>query len=225
MPRIHFPRQWENTMQKYLITTVSALALAFSAANVATAQDRSAPSAKDPAATSPSSPTSPGAGAIKREGDMKDTPAMQERRTTEPRADSTSSGDSVSYKSYSESKKDKATVTIVGDLNADKLLGADVTNASGDDIGEVQDLAIGSDNKVSKAIIEVGGFLGIGSKFVLVDINELKPSGDEDHFVTSFTKDQLKMAPEYEKEGDAWVRSSRAGMKNGATQGRTTPKQ
>ena len=52
-----------------------------------------------------------------------------------------------------------------------------------------------------QVIIDVGGFLGIGSKPVAVDAGELEFMRDEDgdvHALTSWTKDQLKDMPEHQ---------------------------
>jgi hypothetical protein len=188
-------------MQKLLITTASTIALMIGAATMATAQDRTAPAPQDPAAT-PSSPTSPGAGAIKRDGAMERDPTMQQRRS-----DGSASTDGASFRSYSANKDSLASVTIAGGLSADKVIGADVLNAAGDNVGEVEDLIVDSDNKVSKAILEVGGFLGIGSKYVAVDIAQLKQGTTKEGFVTAMTKEELKTLPEYKKESGTWVRN------------------
>jgi hypothetical protein len=50
------------------------------------------------------------------------------------------------------------------------------------------------------AVIDVGGFLGIGAKPVAIPISDLEFMRDEDgdvHAVTSWTKDELKMMPEH----------------------------
>ena len=50
------------------------------------------------------------------------------------------------------------------------------------------------------AVIDVGGFLGIGAKPVAVPISDLEFMRDEDgdvHAVTSWTKDELKQMPEH----------------------------
>jgi hypothetical protein len=50
------------------------------------------------------------------------------------------------------------------------------------------------------AVIDVGGFLGIGAKPVAVAITDLEFMRDEDgdvHAVTSWTKDELKQMPEH----------------------------
>lgn len=51
-----------------------------------------------------------------------------------------------------------------------------------------------------QAIIDVGGFLGIGAKPVAVPLSDLQFMRDESgdvHAVTSWTKDQLKDMPEH----------------------------
>ncbi|MDL2406965.1 PRC-barrel domain-containing protein [Rhizobium calliandrae] len=50
------------------------------------------------------------------------------------------------------------------------------------------------------AVIDVGGFLGIGAKPVAVPLSDLDFMRDEDgdvHAVTSWTKDELKKMPEH----------------------------
>jgi len=50
------------------------------------------------------------------------------------------------------------------------------------------------------AVIDVGGFLGLGAKPVAVGVTELDFMRDEDgevHAVTSWTKDELKKLPEH----------------------------
>ncbi|MDM9621972.1 PRC-barrel domain-containing protein [Rhizobium sp. S96] len=50
------------------------------------------------------------------------------------------------------------------------------------------------------AVIDVGGFLGIGAKPVAIPISDLEFMRDEDgdvHAVASWTKDELKMMPEH----------------------------
>lgn len=52
----------------------------------------------------------------------------------------------------------------------------------------------------STAIIDVGGFLGIGAKPVAVPLADLDFMRDDDgdvHAITTWTKDQLKEMPEH----------------------------
>lgn len=53
---------------------------------------------------------------------------------------------------------------------------------------------------VTDVVIDVGGFLGLGAKPVLVSVDQLNLMRDENgevHGVTSWTKDQLKALPEH----------------------------
>lgn len=85
------------------------------------------------------------------------------------------------------------------DIRAGALIGADVTNAAGEDVGEVTDLMIGSDNKVSTAIVSVGGFLGVGDKLVAIALGDLTVTPNKDGVLTvkvAASKEQLKAMPE-----------------------------
>ena len=204
-------------MRKFMITTVSTIALAIAGAGIAAAQGTT--SAPPQSIT----PGGPAAGAIKKNDTMQNDPATQQDRTTAPHsgsagsmdrsrdADRAGAADSGNYKSYRSNKSAASGATIPGGLSADKLIGADILNPSGDEIGSVKDLVVGPDNKINKAIIQVGGFLGVGSKNVAVDIDQLKQGGKKKGFVTSMTKEELKTLPEYKQVSGNWVRSYTSG--------------
>lgn len=80
---------------------------------------------------------------------------------------------------------------------AERLVGKDITNAAGDNIGEIQDLAIGPD-KNAYAIVAVGEFLGLGGKDVPVQIGELSMQGEEVVLMSQSSKEALKARPEYD---------------------------
>lgn len=190
-------------MRKYLVTTASAIALILGAATAANAADPTT-SDKPAATTQPMSPNSPGAGAIKRDDAMKNDPAMQERTTTETRS---RSADTANFKSYEDNKAKLGSASIAGGLSAENLIGADVVNAEGDAVGEIEDLVVGADNKIETAIVEVGGFLGMGATHVSVDIAQLKPGPDGKKYTTTMTKEELKTLPTYKKENGSWMRT------------------
>ncbi len=92
-----------------------------------------------------------------------------------------------------------ATTGTAGELHAGEIIGADVTNSTGENIGEVKDLVIGADNKVSAAIVSVGGFLGVGDKLVSIALSDLSIKTEQDGDYTimaSATKEQLQAMPE-----------------------------
>ncbi|WJS86712.1 PRC-barrel domain containing protein [Paracoccus sp. TOH] len=79
------------------------------------------------------------------------------------------------------------------------LTGATIYGPFDDTIGTVAHLhGMGPDAQV---IVDVGGFLGIGSKPVAVPVRDLdfmRDEGGSVHAVTQWTKDQLKEMPEHQ---------------------------
>jgi len=57
---------------------------------------------------------------------------------------------------------------------ASKLIESDVYNDTGDEIGELDEIVLGEDGKANFAILEVGGFLGIGDRLVALPFESLK---------------------------------------------------
>ena len=79
---------------------------------------------------------------------------------------------------------------------ASKLLGSDIYNDQGEKIGKLDDFIVGSDAKVSVAVIGVGGFLGMGARKVAVPAT-LFERKDGKTVLTGATKDKLKALPEF----------------------------
>jgi opacity protein-like surface antigen len=104
------------------------------------------------------------------------------------------------------------------DWRGSKLIGASVYGPDNASIGEINDLVIGSDGKVSAVVVGVGGFLGMGEKAVALPFDSVsvtrKPdSASIDKITVSYTKDQLKNAPTFAYYEPA----SRATTGSGAT--------
>jgi sporulation protein YlmC with PRC-barrel domain len=80
------------------------------------------------------------------------------------------------------------------------LIGASVTNANGDSIGKTSDVLVDKSNKtVDAVVIDVGGFLGIGSKSVAIPLDKLTIGARPDEGVkTAMTKEQLEALPAFE---------------------------
>jgi sporulation protein YlmC with PRC-barrel domain len=89
-------------------------------------------------------------------------------------------------------------------MTAGDLIGKSVVNQEGDEVGEIEDIVIGTSDKAVQAIVSVGGFLGIGDKNVAVAFDELQQH-DEDSVLLSSgaTVEELKQRPAYdEASGD-----------------------
>lgn len=53
------------------------------------------------------------------------------------------------------------------------LTGARVYGSGDEDVGEIGELLLTDDGKLDRAVIDVGGFIGIGEKPVAVNLDEL----------------------------------------------------
>ena len=81
-------------------------------------------------------------------------------------------------------------------MSVDEMDGMDLYDASGERIGEVDDILIGDDGSTMAASLDVGGFLGIGEKDVVLPLDSLRVS--EDGLVTNMSKEELESLPEYD---------------------------
>jgi hypothetical protein len=72
-----------------------------------------------------------------------------------------------------------------------QILGKPVYNDHNERVGDVDDIIIAPDKSLSYAIIGVGGFLGLGERYVAIPFNQFK-SGDGKYVLPGATKDTLK---------------------------------
>ncbi|RFC62678.1 hypothetical protein DYI37_15755 [Fulvimarina endophytica] len=81
-------------------------------------------------------------------------------------------------------------------LMADQVEDMTVIGADGGEIGEVESV-LGDQNGNARAItVEIGGFLGIGEKTVIFQLDQL--SLDMGHLRTQMTREELQNMPEYQ---------------------------
>lgn len=86
-------------------------------------------------------------------------------------------------------------------LSADKILGADIYDVSGDSVGTVSDLVLDENDGVSAAVVDIGGFLGIGARTVALPIEEaafkINDVSEDLRIDTVMTREQFEVLPEY----------------------------
>jgi sporulation protein YlmC with PRC-barrel domain len=80
-------------------------------------------------------------------------------------------------------------------MRASKIIGGTVYDKNNQKIGDVKDLVLDKDGKVSDVVVDVGGFLGMGGKNVAVKISDIK--SDNNRLTLDRTKDQLKQAADF----------------------------
>jgi sporulation protein YlmC with PRC-barrel domain len=77
-----------------------------------------------------------------------------------------------------------------------KVVGSTVINANNETVGTIDDLIVTPNDKVPFAVLSVGGFLGIGTKYVVVPYNSLEVR-DGKMVLAGATKESLKALPEF----------------------------
>ena len=86
------------------------------------------------------------------------------------------------------------------------ILGKQVRSSTGEDMGRIVDVIIDRSARVRAAVIDFGGFLGVGNRQIAVAWNAIRlPAQDKPGaLVVDFTRDQLRVAPTY-KAGEQVV--------------------
>lgn len=91
---------------------------------------------------------------------------------------------------------------VAEELTADTLTGARVYGSNDEDVGEIDRLVISEEGKIEHAVIDVGGFLGLGEHPIAVTMDELKilrtESGNDFRVYINATQEQLETQPAYD---------------------------
>jgi len=86
--------------------------------------------------------------------------------------------------------------TITTGYRTSQMVGSTVMNEAKEVVGTIDDLIVTPNDKVPFAILSVGGFLGMGTKLVVVPSSLLKVVG-KDMILPGATKESLKELPEF----------------------------
>ena len=94
-------------------------------------------------------------------------------------------------------------VTIIGAKEAHGVLGLDVRSPADEDMGRIVDVIVDRAGVARAAVIDFGGFLGVGSRKIVVDWNALHfghVANKGESITLELNKDQVKAAPEYKED-------------------------
>lgn len=89
-------------------------------------------------------------------------------------------------------------------LRSDNLVGSEVRDASGEELGSVDSLMIAPSGKVESAILSLGGVFGLGDRKVKVPWDSLqvkRQAGDPNEIMVTASRQSLENAPAYEEPG------------------------
>jgi hypothetical protein len=93
-------------------------------------------------------------------------------------------------------------ITVLDKHEVEGVLGREVLSATDENMGRIVDVLVDRTGQVRAAIIDFGGFLGVGSRKIAVDWNALHfppPGKPGARIALELTRDQVKAAPEYQE--------------------------
>jgi len=90
---------------------------------------------------------------------------------------------------------------VLDDQEVSTILGKSVRSSADEDMGRIVDIIVSRDGQVHAAIIDFGGFLGIGTRKIAVDWHALNfaPAGKPGSITLELTRNQVRLAPEYKR--------------------------
>ena len=86
--------------------------------------------------------------------------------------------------------------SLVSGYRTSKIVGSSVVNDANETVGKIDDLIVTPSEKVPFAVLSVGGFLGMGTKYVVVHYNALEVRGKQ-MVLPGATKESLKALPDF----------------------------
>lgn len=86
-------------------------------------------------------------------------------------------------------------------LSSSSLTGNDVENRQGESLGSIKDLMLDPrTGRVAYAVLDFGGFLGIGNKLFAVPLESMTLDTANHRFVLDVDKERLEEAPGFDKD-------------------------
>jgi hypothetical protein len=95
------------------------------------------------------------------------------------------------------------TVTVFGHQEVQGVLGREVRSGANENMGRIVDVLVDRNGQVRAAIIDFGGFLGVGSRKIAVAWNALRFVSDPNKaepIGLELTRDEVRAAPEYKDD-------------------------
>jgi hypothetical protein len=86
--------------------------------------------------------------------------------------------------------------TLATGYRTSKVVGSTVVNEANETVGTIDDLIVTPGGQAPYAVLSVGGFLGLGTKYVVVPFTALKVV-DKKMVLPGGTKDALKALPDF----------------------------
>jgi PRC-barrel domain len=109
------------------------------------------------------------------------------------------------------------TVTVLDHQEVQGILGREVRSGADEKMGRIVDVIVDRNGQVRAAIIDFGGFLGVGSRKIAVAWNALRFLSDAknvERIGLELTRDQVQGAPEYKEDKPVVVLGASGGLES-----------
>ena len=112
------------------------------------------------------------------------------------------------------------TMTVFDRLEVQGILGKEVRSGADENMGRIVDVVVDRSGQVRAAIIDFGGFLGVGNRKVAVAWNALRFPPDPkdpkkvDRIGLDLTREQVQAAPEYKEDKPVVVLGASGGLES-----------
>ena len=169
----------------------------------AAAQEQPAVGAEAPAAIAPAAGTELEAGQIETDPSAGEPAEGEAVVAEEPVAEPVVAEEPVAEPVVARPQVEREGYQMVevNELEASELEGANVYGLEDEEIGEIGELLLNEQGQIEQAVIDVGGFLGIGERNVAIPFDQLtilRGEGDDIRVYVDSTEDRLEEMPEYE---------------------------
>lgn len=103
-------------------------------------------------------------------------------------------------------ESDGIPAVVIDGQQVESILGKKVRSNAGEDMGRIIDVIVDKSGQIRAAIIDFGGFLGVGTRQIAVDWRTIRFPSDQksESLAVDLTRDQLRVAPVY-KAGEQIV--------------------
>lgn len=112
--------------------------------------------------------------------------------------------------------REPSTPSAFGDMRAGDLIGESIYNTGGESLGEIEDVVVNRNDNAVAALVEMGGFLGVGEKQVAVLLSDLEMQGDN-IVVKTLTRTDFQQKPAYQT--NEWAKHDRDRLIGGTMPG------
>ncbi|MDB5621273.1 PRC-barrel domain-containing protein [Tardiphaga sp.] len=94
-------------------------------------------------------------------------------------------------------------VTVIDAFDAHGILGRDVRSPANENMGRIADVIVDRGGVARAVVIDFGGFLGVGSRKIVVDWSALhfwNVANKSESITLELTREQVRAAPEYKDD-------------------------